>query len=92
MFLNYIKDAHRGYEEMMQRQEDRPRDPNHQNVIDISSESDYGGDEDLSDFDADEESLEERSQYFHTSAAVDAFNARRMESLTPLESGIADDI
>ena len=78
-FLKLVQDAHRGYEDMMQRQEAGPQDPNHQlqNIIDISSESDYGGDDDLDGFDADEDVSEERSHHFNPSAEVDTFNQRR---------------
>lgn len=79
-FLKLIRDAHRSYEAMMQQHEDRPRDPNHQTVIDISSDDDYGDAGDLDEFDADEESQEElrSSRYFPHSAdpEVDAFNTR----------------
>ena len=75
-FLKHIKEVHTAYESMMQQQEDCPRDPNHTNVIDISSDDEYGNGEDLDDFDADGESIEERSQYF-PSKKVDTFNAQR---------------
>jgi bloom syndrome protein len=79
-FLKLIRDAHRSYEAMMQQHEDRPQDPNHQNVIDISSDDDYGDAGDLDEFDADEESQEELrpSHYFQHSgdSEVDAFNMR----------------
>ena len=81
-FLKLIQDAHHGYESMMQREEDRPQDPN-KNVIDISSDDEYGDSGDLDDFHADEESQGERSQYF-PSDDVNAFNARRRCSLSHL--------
>ena len=79
IFLKLIRDAHRGYEAMMQQQEDRPQDPNHQNVIDISSDDEYGKSDGLVEIDADEESLGEPSRYF-PSHDVSAFNAQRRYS------------
>lgn len=79
-FLNLIRNAHRGYEAMMQQNEDRPQDPNHVNVIDISSDDDHEDAGDLDEFDGEEESQEEcrPSRYFQSSVdpEVDAFNAR----------------
>ena len=76
IFLKLVKDAHQGYEAMMQ-QEDRPRDPNHQTItIDISSDDEHGNGGDLDEFDADEESLGEPSRYFPADD-VQAFNAQR---------------
>ena len=60
---------------MMQQHEDRPLDPNHQNVIDISSDEEYGGDADLDEL-ANDDSHEEQSAYFHVSPDVEAFNAK----------------
>ena len=77
-FLRLIKDSHQGYEAMMRQQEDRPMDPNHRNVIDISSDDDdaeYGSFNDDLGFDGG--SQEERSTYFQAAPEVDAFNARR---------------
>ena len=77
-FLNLVKVAHQWYEESMQREEAGPRDPNHQiqNIVEISSESEYGVDDDLDELDADEDTTEQRSQYFNAPAEVSAFNAR----------------
>ena len=76
-FLKLVQEAHRDYEAMMQQQEDRPQDPNHLlNVIDISSDDEFGDAGDLDEFDADEESLGESSRYF-PSDEVNAFNAQR---------------
>ena len=76
-FLELVRASQRRYESMMYEQEDRPQDPNHQNVIDISSDEDVyrriGG----GDFDEQEASQEERSAYFEASADVRAFNAQR---------------
>ena len=63
------------YESMMQQQEDYPLDPNHQNVISISSDDDEYGDGGLEDLD-DTGSQGERSSYFQPPPEVDAFNAR----------------
>lgn len=75
-FLPLIQNAKRGYEAMMES-ENRPQDPNHQNVIDISSD---GGDdyefEDALDSFEDNDSQGERSQYFQHDEEVAAFNAR----------------
>ena len=71
-FLKLIREAHRSYEEMMQQQEDHPQDPNHQNVINISSDEEFGGDGEFDDFEVDEESQGETSLYFDTDVA--AFN------------------
>ena len=75
-FLKLIRASEAHYEAMMQQQEDRPQDPNHQTVIDISSDddADYG---DFDDLGGQEPSQEERSSYFQPSAAVNAFNAKR---------------
>ena len=77
-FLKLVHDAHRAYEEMMQRHEDRPQDPNHQNVIDISSDDEFGDDVDLDDLEGDDDSQVERSQYFQHPPDVEAFNAKCM--------------
>lgn len=89
IFLKLIRDAHRSYEAMMQQHEDRPRDPNHLNVVEISSDDEYGDGGDLDDLDADEDSQEEsrQSRYFLPSAdpEVDAFNARSAYLMTFLD-------
>ena len=74
--LKLVRFSHQGYDSMMRQQEDRPQDPNHQNVIDISSDDDaneYGGLDDLGDV---EHLQEERSAYFRPPAEVEAFNAQ----------------
>ena len=73
-FLTLIRTSHNAYERMMQKEEDCPCDPNHQNVIDISSDEDYGDDADLDEL-GNDGSQEERSQYF-PGPDVEAFNAR----------------
>ena len=74
-FLRIIRNHFNRYEAMMKEKEDRPCDPNHLNVIDISSDEDCG-DDDLDEL-ADEASQEEqRSQYFRPPPEVERFNAR----------------
>ena len=74
-FLRLIRASQQFYESMMRQQEDRPQDPNHQNVIDISSDEGIGCG-DVGDFDEEDGSQEEQSTYFKPPAEVDAFNAR----------------
>ena len=71
-FLKLIHAAHQGYETLMRQQEDRPQDPNHQNVIDISSDEEFGHDE----YEDELGSQPERSSYFQADPEVEAFNAR----------------
>ena len=77
-FLQLIENVHQRYEEMMQQKEAGPRDPNHQiqNIVEISSESEYGGDDDLDELDAEDDATEQRSHHFNAPAEVSAFNAR----------------
>lgn len=75
-FLALIREAHHGYEQMIQPREDRPQDPNHQNVINISSDEDFGDNEGLDKSEDDEDSPEERSVYFAQDPEVEGFNAR----------------
>lgn len=56
-FLKLIRLAQQGYENMIQPREDRPQDPNHENVIIVSSDEDE-------DFEDDNGSQAERSGYF----------------------------
>jgi bloom syndrome protein len=85
-FLKLIQEANKNYEAMMRAQEDRPVDPNHKNVVEISDDED---DEDanvqlsqeFSDLDFDDT---ETSQYFtadHLDSEVENFNARSMFGL-----------
>ena len=74
-FLRLIRASQQRYESMMQPQEDRVQDPNHQNVIDISSDDEFGN-PDLDEFEDDNASQEERSSYFRADPDVDAFNAQ----------------
>ena len=76
-FLKMIQAAHQGYETLMQQQEDRPQDPNHQNVIDISSDDEFRARDGYDDFEDDLGGSQlERSSYFQAPPEVDAFNAR----------------
>ena len=75
-FLKLIRASQQGYEAMMRQHEDRPQDPNHQNVIDISSDDDAADNTGVGGFDEEYGSQEERSTYFQAPAEVDAFNAR----------------
>ena len=61
----------------MRANEDRPQDPNHRNVINISSDDD-GDFEAFDELEGDSASQEERSSYFRTAPEVDAFNAQCM--------------
>ncbi len=75
-FLKLISSTENHYNAVMQCDEDRPQDPNHQNVIDISSDDDedYGSSDELHD----DGSQEERSGYFPVNPDVERFNARSM--------------
>ena len=74
-FLRLVRNAQSGYENLMRQQEQVPQDPNHENVIDISSDEENN----VPDFDSeDEEELDgEGSRFFQPSADVEAFNAKR---------------
>ena len=75
-FLKLVREAHRDYEAMMQQEEDRPQDPNHQNIIELSSDDEFDDGDNLDDFEGDDESAEERSHFFKPSPDVVALNAR----------------
>ena len=76
-FLRLVREAHGNYEAMMQREEDRPQDPNHQNIIELSSDDEFDDKNNgLDDFDGDDESAEERSHFFQPPPDVVALNAR----------------
>lgn len=75
-FLKLVREAHRNYEAMMQREEDRPQDPNHQNIIELSSDDEFDNRDDLDDL-GDDVSTEERSHFFQPPPEVAALNARR---------------
>lgn len=84
-FLKLVREAHRNYEAMMQREEDRPQDPNHQNIIELSSDDEFDGKNELDDL-GDHESIEERSHFFQPSADVMALNARRKSDIKAKEN------
>ena len=64
----------------MRQQEDHPLDPNHQNVIDISSDEDYSDDPDLDEL-GNDDLQEVQSAYFQATPDVEAFNAKCIASL-----------
>ncbi len=78
-FLKLIHKTEEGYKNIMRQAEDKPQDPNHQNVIEITSSDD----EDVvaeaysSDFDASEE---EKSAYWRP-AEAEEFNNRSKSNL-----------
>ena len=88
-FLKLIEEANNNYEAMMRAQEDRPDDPNHRTVVEISDDDEDGEDEalsqlspDFSDVDFDET---ETSQYFGNSNVdpdVEHFNAQSRSQKT----------
>ena len=84
-FLKLVREAHRNYEAMMQREEDRPQDPNHQNIIELSSDDELDDKNELDDL-GDDESTEERSHFFQPSADVVALNARRKSFIEAKEN------
>ncbi len=75
-FLRLVREAHRNYEAMMQREEDRPQDPNHQNIIELSSDDEYDDGNEIDDFDGNDDLGEERSHFFMPSPDVIALNER----------------
>ena len=88
-FLSLIAQFRRQYEEMMQSNNDRPLDPNHQTVIQLSSddESQSGfidGVDDLEDEDEDDDDDDsqqgECSTYFTPQVDVQAFNRQLQQA------------
>lgn len=75
-FLKLVREAHSNYEAMMQREEDRPQDPNHQNIIELSSDDEFDDKNEVDGFEGDDESMEERSHFFQPSPEVAALNAK----------------
>lgn len=75
-FLKLILATQQGYVSLMHAEEDRPQDPNHENVINISSDDDFNDDGASDDFEGEVGSQEERSAYFEAPADVRAFNAQ----------------
>ena len=82
-FLKLVRKAHHNYEAMMQGEEDRPQDPNHQNIIVLSSDDEFDDGNDLDDFEGDDESAGERSHFFKPSPEVIAMNARSKSNGLP---------
>lgn len=76
-FLKLAREAHCSYEAMMQQEEDRPQDPNHQNIIELSSDDEFDDRDVLNESEGDDEQAEERSHFFKPSPDVVALNARR---------------
>ena len=76
-FLKLVREAHSNYEDMMRQEEDRPQDPNHQNIIELSSDDEFDDGNELDEFEGDDEPAEERSHFFKPSADVIALNAKR---------------
>ena len=74
-FLKLVREAYHSYEAMMRREEDRPQDPNHQNIIELSSDDEVDNRNAVDDFGSDD-SGEERSRFFKPSPDVIALNAR----------------
>ena len=87
-FLKLVGEAHRNYEAMMQREEDRPQDPNHQNIIELSSDDEFDDTNEFDDFGGDDESIEERSHFFQPSPDVIALNARSKSDAMTRETGL----
>lgn len=73
-FLKLVRQAQRGYKDMMQQQQDPPLDPNHQNVIDISSDEDYGDDAELDEL-ANDDAHEEQSAYFRAAPGESSWSS-----------------
>ena len=80
LLLRLVKEAHNNYEAIMRAQEDIPNDPNHKNVVEISSDDEdfiNDGDEfDMSQSEIDFDDTE-TSQYFSApDPDVERFNAQ----------------
>jgi len=85
-FLDLVRTAHVVYETQMQEVESPVEDPNHEIVINISSDDDNADHPAYTHEDVDldnDTSLKETSHYFKPSAEVAAFNAQRKYSSTP---------
>ena len=80
LLLRLVKEAHNNYEAIMRVQEDIPDDPNHKNVVEISSdEEDFINDDDEFDMSQSEVDFDdtETSQYFSApDPDVERFNAQ----------------
>ena len=75
-FLELTRNARKLYTDMKRDRNEQPLDPNHENVIDISSDDEENFPQFL-ESDDDEEVDGEGSRFFQPSADVAAFNARR---------------
>ena len=73
-FLKIVREFHQAYEEMIQQQEDRPQDPNHENVINISSDEEYADGAEDEDSGDEDDAEGQRSSYFQQPSEVAAFN------------------
>lgn len=78
LLLRLITTSYNNYEAMMRAQEDRPDDPNHQTVVEISDDE-IEGDDDFNESDFDMEEAES-SHYFSVSDEVSQFNQRSKSS------------
>lgn len=87
-FYKLIRSTKAGYENMMKHDEDPPEDPNHHNVIELTSDDDEVPE--LSDaavevVEDEEPQSGERSGYFQSHSEVEAFNAQcNCPSLHPM--------
>lgn len=78
-FCQLARECHESYKEMMAKAEDdRPADPDAQNVVNISSDSEADDEDEYGSFDGsgieDEDGPGEPSSYFNPQAEVAAFN------------------
>lgn len=78
--LRLITAAHNDYEAIMRAQEDRPDDPNHATVVEISDDE-INGDDDLAESDIDPFETES-SHYFSVADEVSRFNERMSQIQT----------
>ncbi|KIV82834.1 hypothetical protein PV11_04907 [Exophiala sideris] len=78
--LRLITTAHNDYEAIMRAQEDRPDDPNHATVVEISDDE-FGGVDDVAESDFDPEETES-SHYFSVADEVSRFNERMSQIQT----------
>ena len=74
-YLKLVRQAEQGYKDLMQQREDPPPDPNHQHVINISSDEEFGDDADLDEL-ANDDTQDEQSSYFRAAPDVEAFNVK----------------
>ncbi|KAI1625118.1 bloom syndrome protein [Exophiala viscosa] len=80
--LRLITTAHNDYEAIMRAQEDRPDDPNHATVVEISDDE-FGGVDDVAESDFDPEETES-SHYFGVADEVSRFNERMSQIQTSM--------